>query len=421
MILSRGQVPSTPHTEFRVRGAFTLEEIHGSYGFSGPHSRKLHLRSYPTEQAAPPSAGDFDLTPRLPEEPPLLQPYHLQTSRVAEGPDPVRARTALVLGPSTVVSVARSKGSSPKDTFFRNGERHELYFVQEGKGVLRSEYGDLPFRKNHYLVVPKGTTYRFDLASPCYLLLVESTYPIDFAPHHLNRAGQATLMAPVVETEIEAPAFRPPADRKGRFGVDVQHDGGRITRLTLGHHPFDLVGWEGALFPFAFDILNHHGIARAIHVAPPAHQTFQSGNAPYNGFAVCSFVPQMEGWDPKDVPAPYAHSNVDCDECMFFCNASYGARKGVIQPGSMTFHPGSIPHSPQGRAAERSLAGRGKMNRRLAVMLDTFFESLQITEAGLRVRDSEYPLSWARAASGRGAISAATRASGGVRAGEPSQ
>lgn len=394
MTLKRGAVPPTPHTEFRVKGRFTLEEIHGSYGFSGPYSRKIHLGGYPTEQAAPPVAAGFDLTPRPPAEPPLLQPYHLRTDRVAPGPDAIRSRTALVFGPSTVVSVVRTLGAMPKDVFFRNGDKHELYFVQDGQGTLKSEYGDVRFRKNHYLIVPKGTTYRIDLDGACWLLLVESTYPIDFAPHHLNRAGQATLMAPVVETEISAPVFRPPVDRGGRFFVDVKHAGGRVTRLTLGHHPFDLAGWEGTLFPFAFDILNHHGIARAIHTAPPAHQTFQSGNAPYNGFSVCSFVPQMEGWDPRDVPAPYAHANVDSDECMFFANASYGAREGVIRPGSLTFHPGSVPHSPQGKAALRSLAGRAKMNQRVAVMVDTFFEGLEVSDAGWRVSDRGYPMSW---------------------------
>ncbi|MBI4346993.1 MAG: homogentisate 1,2-dioxygenase, partial [Elusimicrobia bacterium] len=265
VILKRGSVPPTPHTEFRVRGRFTLEEIHGSYGFSGPHSRKLHLSAYPTEQTAPPAPAGYDLTPRPPSKAPVLQPFHLRTDRVPAGPDPIRARTALVYGPSTVVSVVRTLSSMPKDVFFRNGDKHELYFVQDGQGTLTSEYGELRFRKNHYLVVPKGTTYRIDLDAGCWLLLVESTYPIDFAPHYLNRAGQATLMAPVVETEIEAPEFKPPVDKRGRYRVDVKHGGGRVTRLTLGHHPFDLAGWEGALFPYAFDILNHHGIARSIH------------------------------------------------------------------------------------------------------------------------------------------------------------
>ncbi|MBI3550453.1 MAG: homogentisate 1,2-dioxygenase [Elusimicrobia bacterium] len=400
-VIRRGSLPSSPHTEFYAKdGAFTLEEIHGSYGFSGPHSRKIHYR-YPTVQALPPKSGDFNLRPKPAPAGAVLQPYHLLTGRIPYGKDAIRARVPLVVGPSTDLSASRPNRSMPKDVFFRNGERHEAYFVQDGSGVFSTEYGDLPFRKGHYLVIPKGTTYSVALSSKtAWFLIVESRYPIDFPPHYLNSAGQAKLMAPVVETQIEAPEFRAPVRRAGRFAIDVKHDGGRITRISLGHHPFDLVGWEGALYPFAFDVKNHHGIARDIHTAPPMHQTFESGSPPNSGFSVCSFVPQMEGWHAKEIPAPYSHFNVDSDECMFFSNVNYGARKGVIEAGSLTFHPGAIPHGPQGDAALRSTSSRGKMTHRLAVMVDTFFESLQVTAQGLKYRDPGYILSWAKADAG---------------------
>lgn len=395
LIVKRGKLPSTPHTEFYHRaGILSLEEIHGVYGFSGAFARKMHLRSYPTEQAAPPQKAGYDLVPK-PAKDTLLQPYHIPTHKMPYEGDPVRGRKAIVFGPSTAVSICKPVKSSPENHFFRNGERHELYFVQEGEGVLKTEFGDIRFRPQVYLVIPKGTTYRIELSGPkAYFMVIESCYPIEFPAHYLNSQGQAKMTAPVVETEIEAPELQEPADLRGKFPVDVQHGNGLVTRLTLGHHPFDLVGWEGALYPFLFDVKNHHGIAREIHTAPPAHQTFQAGNAPFNGFSVCSFIPQMEGWHPKDIPAPYAHYNVDSDECMFFANANYAARKGVIEPGAFTFHPGSIPHSPQGKAALRSMQSRGKISQRLAVMMDTFFESLQITETGWKYRNPDYPLSW---------------------------
>ena len=129
----------------------------------------------------------------------------------------------------------------------------------------------------------------------------------------------------------------------------------------------------------------------------PLRQTFQAGQAPHNGFAICTFRAQVEGWHPLDIPAPYAHQNVDCDEVMFFSNTSYGARQGVIEPGSMTFHPAGLPHSPQGDAAKKSTAARGKVSDYLAVMLDTFFESLAVTKQGLALADKAYPLSWHKA------------------------
>jgi homogentisate 1,2-dioxygenase len=398
-IAKRGKLPATPHTEFYAKpDVLALEEIHGTYGFSGPWARKMHVRSYPTEQIAAPKAAPYELPATAAKDDPL-QPYLIQTGDMPEGGDPFRSRKAIVRGPNTIVSIAKPNESTPKNTFFRNGEKHEAIYVQDGEGTLSSEFGELPFRKGLYLLVPKGATYRIDLKSKStWLLIIESSYPITFPPHYMNPGGQATMMAPVVETEIELPELAEPRDEKGTFFVDVKHHGGRVTRLTFGHHPFDVAGWEGALYPFAFDIKNHHGIAREIHTAPPMHQTFESGKAPFSGFSICSFVPQMEGWHPKDIPAPYAHLNVDSDEVMFFSNTKYGARKGFIREGSFTFHPGSMPHSPQGAAALRSREERGKMSERLAVMLDTFFESLEITEEGRKFADLEYPLSWHKAA-----------------------
>ncbi|MBI3551666.1 MAG: homogentisate 1,2-dioxygenase [Elusimicrobia bacterium] len=408
LIVRRGAVPKVPHTEFYAKpGVLALEEIHGSYGFSGAYSRKMHVRRYPTEQVQAPAPGGSNLRCEPPKNVPL-QPFHLRTSRLGGRGDFLRSRIPLVFGRTTVVSVARPDKSTPQGEFFRNGEFHELLFVQEGEGALCSEYGELAFKPLDYLVVPKGTTWQLKLdAKKGYFLIVESAYPIQFAPHHINPAGQATLMAPVVETEIGLPVLGEARDETGRYSVFVKHDGGRLTRLSLGHHPFDLAGWEGSLYPFSFASSAHHSIAREIHTAPPVRQTFQAGQAPFSGFSVCTFRAQVEGWHPLDIPAPYAHYNVDSDEVMFFSNTSYGARKGVIEPGSLTFHPGALPHSPQGDAAARSKAARGKVSDYLAVMLDTFFEPLQITKAGLSCADKDYPLSWHKAAAGAGLSPAA--------------
>ncbi len=398
LIVKRGRVPRTPHTEFYAKqDVLALEEIHGVYGFSGAWSRKLHVSRYPTEQVKAPSAAGFDLTPvSAPDLP--LQPFHIRTGRLPYGGDFTRARKPLVFGRTTTVSVSKPEKSMSE--FFRNGDAHELFFVQEGEGVLASEYGELPFKARHYLVVPKGTTYQVRLDAPkAFFLIAESAYPIHFAPHYLNPHGQASLTSPVVETEIGLPELKDPRDEAGEFVVLAKHRGGRVTRLTLGHHPFDLAGWEGALYPFVFESGDHHSVAREIHTAPPARQTFQAGTAPYSGFAVCTFRAQVEGWHPLDIPAPYAHYNVDSDEVMFFSNTSYGARKGVIEPGSITFHPGSLPHSPQGDAAKRSIAERGKVSSYLAVMLDTFFEPLEPTKTAVAYSDKGYALSWARASS----------------------
>lgn len=399
MILKRGKLPSTPHTEYyAIPGVLALEEIHGTYGFNGPYSRKMHIRSYPTEQLKLPVKAKFELSLK-PAGDDALQPYLIFTGDIPYESDAIEGRKPILFGQNTMISVSKPKHDMEENIFFRNGEKHEIYYVQSGEGILKSEYGDLLFRKGLYLIIPKGTTYQIKLKSKdAYFLVIESTYPISFPQHYMNKSGQATLMSPIVETEIETPELNEPIDKQGEYFVNVKHSKGKITTLTISHHPFDVVGWEGSLYPFGFDINNHHGIAREIHTAPPMRQTFQSGNGNSNGFAMCTFRSQMEGWHPKDIPAPYAHSNVDSDEVLFFSSSSYTAREGVIKEGALTFHPGAIPHSPHGDAAYSSMKERAKVSNMLGVMLDTFFESLFITEVGYKYRDKDYAMSWYNAA-----------------------
>ena len=395
MIVKQGKLPSTPHTEFyALPGVLSLEEIHGSYGFNGPYTRKIHLRSYPTEQSRPPKTADFSLLIK-PASDKTLQPFHILTQNIPFEKDFVRSKKPIMAGSKTIVSVSKPKLSMNEKEFFRNGERHEIIYVQDGSGILKTEYGNLDIRKGLYLIIPKGTVYKVDLTSPeAFFLIIESQFPITFPSHYMNKNGQATLMAPVVETEIELPKFQEPIDNSGEYTLFIKHNGGNITAITLSHHPFDIAGWEGTFYPFGFHIDNHHGVSREIHTAPPMRQTFQSGDGNSCGFSICSFKAQMEGWNPKDIPAPYAHSNVDSDEVLFFSSSNYTAREGIIGAGSITLHPGALPHSPHGDAAVRSMKERGKVSNMLAVMIDTFFEDLLITDIGYEYRDKDYALSW---------------------------
>ncbi len=401
LIVKRGDVPKTPHTEFYGRkNVLSLEEIHGTYGFSGAFSRKMHLCRYPTIQVEKPKLLPLSLSSPVLQNVPL-SPYHILTGKIPYHGVFERSRHSLLKGASAVISVSKPERTGKDNEFFRNAEMHECLFVQEGNGVLASEYGELKFKERQYIVIPKGTTYQFRLLSPrAFFLIIESLYPIRFPPHYLNSEGQATLMSPVVETEITLPEFKEPRDVLGKFSILSKHNGGQVTQIVLGHHPFDLVGWEGALYPFVFDSADHHSIAREIHTAPPVRQTFQAGNAPHSGFSICTFRAQIEGWNPKDVPAPYAHYNVDSDEMMFFSNTTYGARTGIVEPGSITFHPAGLPHSPHGDAAKKSFKARGKLSDYLAVMMDTFFESLLPTKEAQKFCDPQYPLSWAKAEMG---------------------
>ena len=200
VIVKKGNIPATPHTEFyAIPNVLALEEIHGSIGFNGPYTRKLHVRSYPTEQSKPPKLADFSLFAKTASDK-VLQPYHILSQNIPFEKDFVRSRKPLMSGAKTVVSVSKPKLSMNENEFFRNGEKHELIYVQDGSGILKTEYGELNFRSGLYLIIPKGTIYRVELTSPeAFFLIFESQFPITFPSHYMNKDGQATLMAPVVE------------------------------------------------------------------------------------------------------------------------------------------------------------------------------------------------------------------------------
>ena len=133
---------------------------------------------------------------------------------------------------------------------------------------------------------------------------------------------------------------------------------------VLDYHPFDVVGWDGYLFPWTFSIHDFEPITGRIHQPPPSHQTFAGQN-----FVICSFCPRKLDFDPEAVPIPYHHSNLQSEEMIYYVSGKFGSRRGV-ETGSITLHPSGLPHGPQPGLAEKSIGTHE--THELAVMCDTF-------------------------------------------------
>ena len=153
----------------------------------------------------------------------------------------------------------------------------------------------------------------------------------------------------------------------------------------LDRHPFDVVGWDGYVYPYTFNADDFEPRAGRFHLPPPAHQTFQGPN-----FVICTFAPRMLDWDETAVPLPYHHSNIQSEEVMFYADGDYAARKGV-EVGCMTLHPSGLPHGPQPGTVEKAL-GATQTNE-LAVMWDTF-RPLKLTELWRSTDNPAYAYSW---------------------------
>ncbi len=376
-----GQFPSKRHTQFRkADGTLHHEEVMGVHGFSGIQSILYHLRP-------PTRVKQMELVCKVEipyEEQGPLRHRHFRSAGTHMGDDIIWNRIPLMGNSEVVIYVSRP--GKPMSYWYRHGQGDDIIFVHEGTGALETQFGTLHYHVGDYLVIPAGVMWRLipDIGVEQRMLYVESFGHIEPPRRYLNNYGQFLEHSPYCERDIRPPDKLEPNDEKGEFFVHVKTRG-QITRFVYEHHPLDVVGWDGHLWPFAFNIENFEPITGRVHQPPPVHQTFDGP-----GFVVCSFVPRLFDYHPQGIPAPYNHSNVDSDEVIYYVEGDFMSRKGITR-ASLTVHPNGIPHGPHPGTYEGSI-GKTRTEE-LAVMVDTF-HPLQITRQALDFEDEKYPYSW---------------------------
>ncbi|KAA0225405.1 MAG: homogentisate 1,2-dioxygenase [Armatimonadetes bacterium] len=378
--VSLGKIPPKRHIAFRKPdGGLYSEQVLGVHGFSGIQSIAYHI-NMPTRVKAWEARGPVGVE-FLSHEP--LRHRHLKTAALKPCGDPITGRIAL-LGNGDVVW-HHVWAADSMDYFFKNADGDELLFMHDGSGVFESQFGDVPYKPGDYIVVPRGTIYRIKMDSvPQRMICILSTTHIEIPKRYRNNYGQLLEHAPFCERDIRPPVELKTYDEKGDFKVLVRARN-ELTEYTYDFHPFDVVGWDGYVYPWAFNINDFSPITGKLHMPPPIHQTFEAGN-----YVVCSFCPRMLDYHPEAVTVPYVHSNIDSDEVLYYVNGNFGSRKG-IEEGSITLHPLGIPHGPQPGLAEKSIGAT--RTEELAVMLDTF-RPLYLTKDAVAIEDGEYWKSW---------------------------
>lgn len=392
---SVGELPKQRHTQLRDdSGRLRYEELMGEEGFSSDSSLLYHV-GVPSAlvDAQAWELGDQSRTPNHP-----LKARHLRLHDLdfGEGACPVEGRR-LVLGNNDVriAYVVTGTGPSP---LYRNAIGDECVYVESGSGTVETVFGVVPYRAGDYVVVPRATTHRWVPTERSQLYAVEANSHIHPPKRYLSRFGQLLEHAPYCERDLHGPTDLAALveGNRGQEDVDVlvKHrvpgltGGIGGTRMTYATHPFDVVGWDGCLYPYTFNVEDFMPITGKVHQPPPVHQVFEGWN-----FVVCNFLPRKVDYHELAVPVPYYHSNVDSDEVMFYVGGDYEARKGSgIGLGSISLHPGGYAHGPQPSAVEASLGV--DYFEESAVMVDTF-APLELGEGGRAVEDPAYAWTWA--------------------------
>lgn len=376
-----GQIPPKRHIQFRQPdGSLYHEEVMGIHGFAGIQSILYHIHP-PTAvrriETGIPTQIDY-----LEGHP--LKHRHLKAAPIPIGGDAINGRIPLMGNNDVVLYVARP--DKPMDYWYKFAHGDDILFIHDGTGTLESQFGLLPYRPGDYLVIPTGVIWRLlpDAGVEQRMLVVESYGHVTPPKRYINNYGQFLEHSPYCERDIRTPEKLLTHNEKGEFEIRVKARN-QITRFIYNHHPLDVVGWDGHLWPFAFNIEDFEPITGRIHQPPPVHQTFDGP-----GYVLCSFVPRLFDYHPQAIPAPYNHSNVDSDEVLYYVEGNFMSRKG-IERASLTIHPNGIPHGPHPGTYEGSIGK--KETHELAVMVDTY-APLKLTKQAVEMEDPNYAYSW---------------------------
>jgi homogentisate 1,2-dioxygenase len=373
-----GQLPPKRHTQFRnPQGVLYTEEVMGLEGFSGIQSLLYHnhppTRIKKAEKISSIDPGFVDFG--------ALRARQFRTSGLAPQGDPLEARQVL-LG-NDDVWLGMSVASQSMEYYYRNSQAYEVWFLHQGSVKFRSQFGNLDLREGDYLVIPYGVTWQM-LTDSARFFTIECPSQIQPPKRYRNQHGQLLEHSPYCERDIRVPEVLETHDDLGEFEVRVKARN-ELHRHILAQHPLGVVGWDGYLYPWVFNINDFEPITGRVHQPPPVHQTFDAHN-----FVVCSFCPRLFDYHPLAIPAPYNHSNVNSDEVLYYVDGDFMSRRGV-ELGDWTLHPSGLPHGPQPGATEASIGK--KETQELAVMVDTF-RPLKVSQQALAMEIPEYAYSW---------------------------
>lgn len=376
-----GNIPHKRHTIFKkADGSLHYEQLFGTIGFDGMSSLMYHLHR-PTmvkevgesKDVSPKTAIEYNIKSRL-----------LKGFEVPPAEDYLDSRIIVLFNSDVNIALAAPK-TSMTTYFYKNADADELLFIHKGTGILKTMLGDISFGEGDYVLIPRGMIYQLHLNSENNrLFITESYHPIYTPKRYRNWFGQHLEHSPFCERDFRPPENLNPIDQVGEFTIKVKKQG-QLHELIYASHPFDVVGWDGYNYPYAFSIHDFEPITGRVHQPPPVHQTFET-----SAFVVCSFCPRLYDYHPEAIPAPYNHSNIDSDEVLYYVDGDFMSRKNIDQ-GYISLHPAGIPHGPHPGTYEASI-GKSKTEE-LAVMVDTF-KPLKLTKDALAIDDGKYYKSW---------------------------
>ena len=354
----------------------TYEEEFGRSGFFGDQAQlyRLHPTTDWTRIEGP------------------LKPHAIRTYELA--PDDMHDANGhpvtVLFNDDMRLSVSRRGATMPY--FFRNGDGDELHFIHKGEGRFECDFGALSFEPGDYILIPKGTNYRFVYeTSDNFSLIVESATPFGFPER-----GVLGQHAPFDFTKLQTPEPAPvEQSEQAEWELRIKkHD--QFTSVFYPFCPMDVVGWHGSLTVLKLNTRDLCGVmSDRLHLPPSAHTTFES-----KGVYVCTFTPRPYETDPAVERVPWAHRNIDYDEVFFTHDGEFtlARPKGSESAATevMSLNPAGLHHGPHPGVLEKAKKNWQKHARLefTAINIDTE-KPLTMTAAAMAVEVPDLYKTWA--------------------------
>jgi homogentisate 1,2-dioxygenase len=370
-----GTVPPKRHTRApNPLGGDLHEELVSSAGFTGPSSLLYHLR---------PPTGFVRIQPNREagiDSVPLDIHRRLKLRGNEPEGDYFSGRRLITSNDDMQLSVV-SPAEAP-ERFFRNGMHDELVIISTGTGVLCSAFGELAYGPLDMLYIPRGTTVRWRYeGGPQNALVVETAAPLRPPLRYRDPEGHFIEKAPYYERDLHPPVLVDAVDQVGEFEVAVQIKNATTT-CVLQSHPFDVVGWDGNLYPFRMNIADFEPISGLLHQMPDTTAVFETGK-----LVVCCITPNRREGHPQALPQQPHHTNLDYDEIVYLLRDQNRPDRPLQVA---TLHPRSMPHGPR---ASRDDGPRREQTTFYGIMIDTS-SPLRVHPAAEQFDDGNYTASW---------------------------
>jgi homogentisate 1,2-dioxygenase len=246
----------------------------------------------------------------------------------------------------------RRRRASPSPTqrqspLYRSAVGDELVYVHDGNARLDSVFGRLTVEAGDYVVVPAGTTHRWIVPATGAVgaLVIESSGHVasptstsrrTASCSNTRRTPSATCASrPIVDDDSRA------ASRTADVPVLVRNPH-RLDAVPPRHHPFDVVGWDGCVYPYAFNIGDFEPI---VGRCTSRRRSTRPSSCP-----APSCARSCRGCSTS-TPTPSrcrTTTNTDSDEVLFYSAGNFMSRAGSgIDVGSISYHPAGFVHGPQ--------------------------------------------------------------------------